>query len=208
MSLRRFCCSFSEHGTLTCCATHSEVDSSFFVLTVDLWNENGTAEVNLVRHSSNSPAVSISTATLTPYPPPADRTYFNIVSHATMIQQPYPQHAYGMPHMATIPPHMNMYASTAPVHAGYYANAPATPAAHAGYGYPPTGPHYMPQPAPLPVPQQLPPPPPTTPATGMFTRNLIGSLSVNAFRLNDTEGKVGFWFVLQDLSVRTEGQFR
>ena len=44
--------------------------------------------------------------------------------------------------------------------------------------------------------------------SGMFTRNLIGSLTVNAFRLADTEGKVGFWFVLQDLSVRTEGTFR
>jgi hypothetical protein len=42
----------------------------------------------------------------------------------------------------------------------------------------------------------------------MFTRNLIGSLAVNAFKLNDTEGKPGFWFVLQDLSVRTEGSFR
>lgn len=50
--------------------------------------------------------------------------------------------------------------------------------------------------------------PPAQPATGMFTRNLIGSLTVNAFKLTDTEGKMGFWFVLQDLSVRTEGQFR
>lgn len=50
--------------------------------------------------------------------------------------------------------------------------------------------------------------PATSSATGMFTRNLIGSLSVNAFRLNDTNGKTGFWFVLQDLSVRTEGVFR
>jgi len=48
----------------------------------------------------------------------------------------------------------------------------------------------------------------TSSATGMFTRNLIGSLTVNAFRLTDTENKVGFWFVLQDLSVRTEGIFR
>lgn len=47
-----------------------------------------------------------------------------------------------------------------------------------------------------------------SPASGMFTRNLIGSLSVNAFKLVDTEGKTGFWFVLQDLSVRTEGFFR
>lgn len=44
--------------------------------------------------------------------------------------------------------------------------------------------------------------------TGMFTRNLIGSLAASAFRLCDTEDRVGIWFVLQDMSVRTEGSFR
>lgn len=43
---------------------------------------------------------------------------------------------------------------------------------------------------------------------GMFTRNLIGSLSASAFRLTDTHNKWGVWFILQDLSVRTEGSFR
>ena len=43
---------------------------------------------------------------------------------------------------------------------------------------------------------------------GMFTRNLIGSLAAGAFRLSDTRGHLGIWFVLQDLSVRTEGSFR
>ncbi|KHJ33118.1 putative developmental regulator [Erysiphe necator] len=46
------------------------------------------------------------------------------------------------------------------------------------------------------------------PAQGMFTRNLIGSLAASAFRLTDPEDKIGIWFVLQDLSVRTEGDFR
>ena len=45
-------------------------------------------------------------------------------------------------------------------------------------------------------------------ATGMFTRNLIGSLSASAFRLTDPSEKNGIWFILQDLSVRTEGNFR
>lgn len=44
--------------------------------------------------------------------------------------------------------------------------------------------------------------------SGMFTRNLIGSLTVNAFQLRDPKGNEGHWFVLQDLSVRTEGSFR
>ena len=43
---------------------------------------------------------------------------------------------------------------------------------------------------------------------GMYTRNLIGSLSASAFRLSDPNDKIGIWFVLQDLSVRTEGNFR
>jgi hypothetical protein len=42
----------------------------------------------------------------------------------------------------------------------------------------------------------------------MFTRNLIGSLAASAFRLTDPSDKIGIWFVLQDLSVRTEGTFR
>jgi hypothetical protein len=46
------------------------------------------------------------------------------------------------------------------------------------------------------------------PPSGMFTRNLIGSLAASAFRLQDTIDKIGIWFILQDLSVRTEGCFR
>ncbi|QIX00503.1 hypothetical protein AMS68_006020 [Peltaster fructicola] len=42
----------------------------------------------------------------------------------------------------------------------------------------------------------------------MYTRNLIGSLTVNASLLKDLDGNTGYWFVLSDLSVRTEGWFR
>lgn len=42
----------------------------------------------------------------------------------------------------------------------------------------------------------------------MFTRNLIGNCAGSAFRLHDTKDKIGIWFVMQDLSVRTEGSFR
>jgi len=45
-------------------------------------------------------------------------------------------------------------------------------------------------------------------SNGMFTRNLIGNLTVNAFQLEDPKKRQGHWFVLQDLSVRTEGVFR
>lgn len=43
---------------------------------------------------------------------------------------------------------------------------------------------------------------------GMFTRNLIGNCAGSAFRLQDTKEQIGIWFVMQDLSVRTEGCFR
>lgn len=44
--------------------------------------------------------------------------------------------------------------------------------------------------------------------TGMFTRNLIGALSASAFRLHDQDEKFGIYFILQDLSIRTDGIFR
>lgn len=42
----------------------------------------------------------------------------------------------------------------------------------------------------------------------LIAKNLIGSSSSSAFKLADEDGNVGLWFVLQDLSVRTEGWFR
>ncbi|EON66708.1 hypothetical protein W97_05954 [Coniosporium apollinis CBS 100218] len=179
----------------------NEVDSTFFVLTVDLWDEHAKHEVNLVRHSTGAPTVSISSSTITSYPPPPDRAYY-------MAPMPMPmgvpmQHSYGQP-MTAAPPPMSPYAPGPPMHQGYYQQAPATPVTPgSGFQYPPAPPHAY---APPPMPVQVAAPP--AQATGMFTRNLIGSLTVNAFKLHDTENKVGFWFVLQDLSVRTEGTFR
>lgn len=48
----------------------------------------------------------------------------------------------------------------------------------------------------------------TASPNGMYTRNLIGSLAASASRLTDPTDKIGIWFILQDLSVRTEGWFR
>ena len=41
-----------------------------------------------------------------------------------------------------------------------------------------------------------------------YTRTLVGPLSANACRLLDEHRKPGIFFLFQDLSVRTEGQFR
>ncbi len=40
------------------------------------------------------------------------------------------------------------------------------------------------------------------------TRNLIGSLTTTAFKLKDLEQTLGIWFILHDLSIRSEGVFR
>ncbi|EEH16488.2 hypothetical protein PABG_06575 [Paracoccidioides brasiliensis Pb03] len=167
----------------------NEMDTSFYVLTVDLWNAEGTNEVNLVRHSATSP--SISTATSSAYPPPAN----------IMPYPPYAQ-AHGYP---AYPPY-------------YAAQQGYNP--HAGYQYqqggpdtyyqalPPTGAYYAPGTPTQALAPQSALPHISTASTGMFTRNLIGSLSASAFRLTDPDDKIGVWFVLQDLSVRTEGSFR
>lgn len=144
----------------------NDTEGSFFILQVDLWDKAGEREVNIVRASSASPAVSISTATTTSYPPPQERTVMN---------------PYGQPMQVFYQPETGQ---------PYYDS-------HGQPGYPQS--MYMPQyPQPVVQPQ----------TNAMYTRNLIGSLTVNASLLEDTEKKLGFWFVLQDLSVRTEGWFR
>lgn len=140
---------------------------SFFVLQVDLWDKDATREVNIVRASSSSPAVSISTATTTSYPPPQERTMVNQFGHP-----------------------MPVYYSPETGQQYYDPN-------HGQPGYPQS--MYMPQYQPQVVQPQ---------SNAMYTRNLIGSLTVNASILEDLDKKPGYWFVLQDLSVRTEGWFR
>lgn len=163
----------------------NEIDSTFFVLTVDLWDADATREVNLVRHSSGTPTVSISSSTTTSYPPPIERP-------TMYIPQPMQQlDPYGRP---MPPPNAYPGAGAVPSYSNYQTPQQDYPyGAPSAYGNP-----------------QMPMMPITAPTSsiGMFTRNLIGSLSVNASKLNDTNDRPGFWFVLSDLSVRTEGSFR
>lgn len=220
--------------------TRSDIDTSFFVLTVDLWSADGKREVNLVRHSATSP--SISAATSSSYPPPqtgpvplpypsvyhpgppqmamaAGYPHHPMMMHQPMHNpnayqqpsypgyppQPYPPHSYptqSYPQVATHlpPPPLSSHASN------YYptpTSAPVTPT----HFYPPT---MQQNPGPLLSPRDFPAPiiDPRSSPTGMFTRNLIGSLCVSAFKLTCPENTMGVWFILQDLSVRTEGNFR
>ncbi|KIW01374.1 uncharacterized protein PV09_07142 [Verruconis gallopava] len=157
----------------------NDIDPTFFVLCVDLWDERAANEVNLVRHSNASPAVSISAATPCPYPPPPERPYIGLLNPSQMANY-YGQQTTSMAYNSHYEPYMS---STQP---------------GAGQGVPPAYIQAAQTPVSI-VPNH---------SQGMYTRNLIGSLAVNAAKLNDDKNKVGLWFVLQDLSVRTEGVFR
>lgn len=174
-----------HHGLLICNFL-SDIDTSFFVLTVDLWDEPGRREVNLVRHAAQSPSISSATS----------------ASFSATSGQQSPAFT------ATMSQSQAMYSGSASAYAptnGYYS--------HAGYQHHPSPYGHNPQMSALQPYQMagqnggsmagL-----MTPPQGMFTRNLIGSLSASAFRLNDPDEKNGIWFILQDLSVRTEGTFR
>ncbi|MCJ1469220.1 hypothetical protein MMC07_007853 [Pseudocyphellaria aurata] len=218
---------------LTDANAHSEIDTSFFVLTVDLWSGDASREVNLVRHSATSP--SISAATSSSYPPPSSAapnfhaTYANTQPQPVPLAPGYPQplpqltmhqqmashNAYQQGNISVYPPNYTQhpYQQSIPPpplasqpQQGYYNTTPT--------GTPITPTYYSAQmqqnQGPLLSPHAMPPVTidPRSSPTGMFTRNLIGSLCVSAFKLTDPENNMGVWFILQDLSVRTEGTFR
>ena len=181
----------------------SELDVSYFVLSVELWTQDGTLEVNLVRHSATSPSISATTQSSYPPPPtlPPGHPYGPPLTHAVggggygqnyQYQQSGPMYPH-QPYPATIGGGM-LNVSFERNQINYLAGPPVP-----GLYYPPpmmTSNGVMQTQDPRSAPQ------------GMFTRNLIGSLAVTATKLNDLQGKQGIWFILQDLSVRTEGAFR
>lgn len=138
-------------------------------------------------YAGSQPPQSYAQAPYQGYPPPSNGQHYP------------PQNGYSQPPVQPV-----YYTSGAGIH---------------GQGPPPQGLEYNQQMAPH---AQYSAPRPFTPADpgvqrlpagtstpqGMFTRNLIGSLAASAFRLTDPDDKIGIWFVLQDLSVRTEGTFR
>ena len=179
----------------------SEIDTSYYVLTVDLWSAEGTQEVNLVRHSATAPSISTAVSSSYPPPPQAPTAYPAYAPPQSSYQAAYNQSRPPPPQGQPVSSHLNSYPPQA-VPGGYYVSPATGQISSAGYytqAPPPAQP--MPQPPAPPAPQARAP-------TGMFTRNLIGSLSASAFRLTDPDNKIGVWFILQDLSVRTEGQFR
>ncbi|KAI0136576.1 velvet factor-domain-containing protein [Xylariales sp. AK1849] len=199
----------------------NQIEHQMYVLSVDLWNAEGTKEYNLVKHSTNSP--SISSTTNASFRDLADGS-----GNSQYGQQQYPvmpPHERG-PYAAAPPPPGMAYQQQMPGYGSEYSQSPY------GYGAPPVA-QYQQHSYPFrpDLPQNVPSLPSTgfgnraypqdmaaggqrlsqittQPANGMYTRNLIGSLVSSAARLTDPDDKIGIWFVLQDLSVRTEGWFR
>ncbi|CAF9935289.1 hypothetical protein IMSHALPRED_010174 [Imshaugia aleurites] len=200
----------------------NEIDTAYLVLTVDLWSADAQKEFNLVRHSATSP--SISAATASSYPPAPDAVYTpssleQAAAIAIAYTQPpppppasayqqtssqYHQHHYPQQGQTSHPPPPPPPAS-GQQQQGYYNTPTATPVTPTGYQS-----QLQPNQGPLLSPSQLsvPSSDPRSQASGMFTRNLIGSLCVSAFKLTNPNNEMGVWFILQDLSVRTEGSFR
>ncbi|CAZ85017.1 unnamed protein product [Tuber melanosporum] len=184
----------------------NEVDTSFYVLTVDLWSADASREVNLVRHSATSPSISAATSSSYPPPPPTPPLHPHPPAHVHHI----PAHQQQLQHQGyPPPPPQQLQHQQAPgPYPGYHpvpSHAPPPPPQQQNYYQPPGAQGYYQGMHGPPPPQQQ--PPQQTPS-GMFTRNLIGSLSASAFKLTDPDNKIGVWFILQDLSVRTEGAFR
>lgn len=201
------------------------IDHSMFVLNVDLWSEDGSREVNLVRSSTGSPSISSTTpfsystlnggeASMSPYPqqvlsssrdgpyPPAQPGQY-VPDY--QVQPGYNQgHSHFPPNGSYGPPQQYF-----PSHQGYRQDGSVTPLpsqanmVQFNRNGVPVAPGYGPAPGQLAGVAMVGGQP-----QGMFTRNLIGSLAASAFRLSDTADHIGIWFVLQDLSVRSEGSFR
>lgn len=199
----------------------NEIDHAMYVLNVDLWSEDGVKEVNLVRHTSATPSISSTT--------PAS---FAQIDEATPAFSPFLPSNRDMPQYPGAPGYSP---SVTPYAQGGYTPQAIPPVAPPPYGMVGNGfggqaaPYYPGQAdvhggmnsqamAPYGLPRMFNGTPDmpvqhhrmtlSHQPQGMFTRNLIGSLSASAFRLQDPQDKIGIWFVLQDLSVRTEGTFR
>ncbi|KAH6674065.1 velvet factor-domain-containing protein [Plectosphaerella plurivora] len=186
------------------------IDHGMFVLNVDLWSEDGQREVNLVRHTNSAP--SISSTTPCSYTGIADNPYHPILPSNTSHREPQyaPAAGMGYPSHQSQPGYSPAYGGPAPGYA-----VPQQYGAPGGYPPSPAYPGYNGL-APADYPRQnyvaggfssRGSGAGNTPS-GMFTRNLIGSLAASAFRLQDPSERIGVWFILQDLSIRTEGSFR
>lgn len=184
----------------------------YFVCCVDLYDQTGNTDCNLVRHANptQQPGMAIGSASTTSFPPLPEETrqhqypspdQQHVYAHAHHQQQvhhdvyphlfgqlPMPLQQNGMP--AQYIPHQFMpspqhYMAYTAVSNGIYGGHPSVQPPH----------HLL-----------------TTINTAntaqQYTRNLIGNSVAVAQLLKDDKGVEGIFFVFQDLSVRTEAIFR
>ncbi len=180
-----------------------KLDISFYVLTVDLWDAAAINELNLVVHPSSS--YSTSSAPVNPVGQqiaynPGSGTYLPSQTHRQTHQAAYKAPlapGQSFPGNASLPLPTNYanqgHHATFGMHQSTLADSPLYQAQIDTKSEK----HLQNQ---LSMHAQHPP--------GSFTRNLIGSLVASAFKLYDPRDRLGIWFVLQDLSIRTEGCFR
>ncbi|CAJ2501653.1 Uu.00g045060.m01.CDS01 [Anthostomella pinea] len=209
----------------------NEVEHQHYVLHVDLWSEDGYEGKNLVKHSQQSPSISSTQASsfrevveggqagAYAYQAivPSNRDFAQPPNGGYPHQMPYQQDPYsqGKEELSALHTRRHDCSQSDLGQYGY-------PQQIQPYGYPQGGyrdlqgvvpsqqmytsprfPHDMP----LHTMSQNRMVGTQTP-NGMYTRNLIGSLAASGSRLTDPHDKIGIWFILQDLSVRTEGWFR
>ena len=214
-----------------------KLDLTLFVLTVDLWDKDAKKETNLVKSATNSPSISSVSVTGYPqtvHPSYGTMPHQTQAYSGPGMHQYAAQH-YTSPISATpssassysYPPDpTNRYSNGDhhPVH-GYspqyyrhdsYSRSSMGSIGPNGYGQTSAS-SMQPPPSPYRTGEQYDFNQYTHPnlmggqaqqSSGMFTRNLIGNLSASAFKLKDPEEHDGIWFVMQDLSIRTEGWFR
>ncbi|KAG9253526.1 velvet factor-domain-containing protein [Emericellopsis atlantica] len=198
---------------------YDNIDPSLFIILVDLWNVDGTQEMNLTSAVSNSTNDSGITTPSTTYMPlgnePASLGYQNPaqasmrdVTYGGHQSNGYPAAEYAMqPNPAHAHPSRNSN--------GGYTHSPMLPSQQ----------YYLPSDY-RPVPPGLStlptqgydtpngygegsgPPVAQIPGKASSRYNLVGNRAVTAFILRDTEQRPGVWFILHDLSIRHEGFYR
>ncbi|PBL02871.1 hypothetical protein ARMGADRAFT_1159350 [Armillaria gallica] len=210
-----------------------DVDCSFFLVTVDLWSEDGKQEMNLVLHPSlaeryvqqtsrpcnNNKRRRISKSGQPPHPtsdtdsPPTDLVYPGPAPTWCYLCTPFSQQPQQPPQSFDGEP-WKFYPNSSEGSewtSDVYSNPNPPPDTSSS---PPENAYCEPS-TPAPTSPSIakkkrslstpliPPLPRHT-----YTRTLVGPLSANATRLLDAHRKPGIFFLFQDLSVRTEGTFR
>ncbi|EXJ96447.1 hypothetical protein A1O1_01573 [Capronia coronata CBS 617.96] len=195
-------------------------DLSRLVLNVDLWNLQGSREDNCVKHNTTSP--SISSVVTTVYPPtvtgPTPATAAPLPTYNVANLPAYASQTYASPTTSAPPSSSSAFNNEDP--RGYSNGGSSFGQRNPSYppypqyqnGYDPTYNSRASTGGSISSGSQLRSARSSQDLSGpkdtQIAKNLIGSASSSAFRLVDNKGKVGLWFVLQDLSVRTEGWFR